>query len=820
MIDSNIDYSLESNRRELQAEYEALSIEEGVQAYRRALAEQGNTAVTAGQELLKAAMRPMEEALVTWMGECSKGVPSKSASLYYFMDMLDPLTVTFTVARAVISSLHRAPSVSTEAIALCLDLEASINMEAISKASPHLGKRMAQKLADYVEGRNRAVFVRKGGERADVKMVQWDDGVRLRLGTLLIQMFADSTGLVSIDTIAKSRTQRVTIIRPTESCRKWLEVSHARCELLCPVFRPMLCPPRDWTSPFNGGYITPKMRRPLVKTRNRAYLTELKEWDMPNVYAAVNALQATSWAINEGIFEVARDLWEAGSTTAGLPSRGEVELPAKSWTEDETPEETILQTWKVAAARAYEANTKLSSKRIQVCQKLTMCEEQMERGNQFHFVYNMDWRGRLYPVSGALNPQGDDLAKALLRFNKGTPLGSEGAYWLAIHGANCFGVDKVDFDERIAWVEANYDRILEASNHPTNGTMWWAEADSPFLFLAFCFEWAKLQRHIEAGFEQETFRSHLACAWDGACNGLQNFSAMLKDELGGAATGLVPSHKPSDIYSEVARAAQTLIDGHAADPEHEQRAVALRWVGKMTRKLAKRNTMTVPYGVTRRGMQGQLFQELQKMVAEGELEKMEPADASYLASVNHEAIGEVVVAARRAMDWLMAAAKVAAKNQLPVHWTTPTGLLVLQSYRIAEGDRADFVVLGRRYQLVLQKTGDKLDTRKQAAGISPNFVHSLDAAHLMRTVLHCAADGMVDFAMIHDSYGCPAGQAGLLRDNLRAAFVEQYSTPVLENFRDELIRQLPEELAGEIPELPPVGSLDLAGVLQSEYFFA
>jgi DNA-directed RNA polymerase len=145
---------------------------------------------------------------------------------------------------------------------------------------------------------------------------------------------------------------------------------------------------------------------------------------------------------------------------------------------------------------------------------------------------------------------------------------------------------------------------------------------------------------------------------------------------------------------------------------------------------------------------------------------------------------------------------------------------VLQSYRIPVGQTVDFDVLGRRYQLMLQKTGDKLDTRKQAAGISPNFVHSLDAAHLMRTVLHCVADGMTDFAMIHDSYGCPAGQAGLLRDNLRAAFVEQYSEPVLANFREELVKQLPPELADEIPPLPPMGTLELAGVLQSEYFFA
>ena len=81
-------------------------------------------------------------------------------------------------------------------------------------------------------------------------------------------------------------------------------------------------------------------------------------------------------------------------------------------------------------------------------------------------------------------------------------------------------------------------------------------------------------------------------------------------------------------------------------------------------------------------------------------------------------------------------------------------------------------------------------------------------------------DGVTDFAMIHDSYGCHAGYASLLRDNLRQAFVDQYSKPVLDNFRNELLEQLPPELQEMLPELPPMGDLDLEQVKHSEYFFA
>jgi DNA-directed RNA polymerase len=214
-------------------------------------------------------------------------------------------------------------------------------------------------------------------------------------------------------------------------------------------------------------------------------------------------------------------------------------------------------------------------------------------------------------------------------------------------------------------------------------------------------------------------------------------------------------------------------------------------------------------------MRDQLFGELSESAPEHR-----GADADYLSQCNFEAIGEVVVAARLAMDWLREAAKVAASTALPVRWVTPSGFLAVQDYREDVGEVMDFVVLGRRYQLLLEKVGDKLSTRKQALGISPNFVHSLDAAHLMRTVLFCAQDGVQDFAMIHDSYGVHAGRASLLRDNLRAAFVEQYSEPVLEEFRAQLLRQLPENQHEELPPLPPLGDLDLEAVRQSDYFFA
>src|SRR5690606_2015988 len=128
---------------------------------------------------------------------------------------------------------------------------------------------------------------------------------------------------------------------------------------------------------------------------------------------------------------------------------------------------------------------------------------------------------------------------------------------------------------------------------------------------------------------------------------------------------------------------------------------------------------------------------------------------------------EVVIAARAAMDWLKEASKVASSAGMPVTWTTPAGFPVLQEYREETGVRVTAHIGGRQCNLIVNIAGTKLDRRRQTLGISPNFVHSCDASHMMLTTCLAAANGITSFAMIHDSYGTHAGNTGILAAALR-----------------------------------------------------
>ena len=108
-----------------------------------------------------------------------------------------------------------------------------------------------------------------------------------------------------------------------------------------------------------------------------------------------------------------------------------------------------------------------------------------------------------------------------------------------------FGEDKCSMDARLDWVEENEARILQVGDDPLSD-LWWQHADKPFQFLAFCLEYTAFQR------EGWGYVSHLPIALDGSCNGLQHFSAMVRDKEGGEAVNLVPADEPADVYQLVA----------------------------------------------------------------------------------------------------------------------------------------------------------------------------------------------------------------------------------------------------------------------------
>lgn len=193
----------------------------------------------------------------------------------------------------------------------------------------------------------------------------------------------------------------------------------------------------------------------------------------------------------------------------------------------------------------HKRNVQKRSVRILVAQILRIAN-QFSKYEKIWFPYQMDFRGRIYPIPVLLQPQGSDLAKGLLRFAEGKEVDENSVKWLKIHGANVYGYDKESYENRIRWIDERADEIISYAENPLQNRGW-TEADKPFQFLAWCFEYNDYLSN------PDTFRTHIPIQLDGTCNGLQHYSALLRDPVGGAAVNLTNALKPNDIYAKLQR---------------------------------------------------------------------------------------------------------------------------------------------------------------------------------------------------------------------------------------------------------------------------
>lgn len=354
------------------------------------------------------------------------------------------------------------------------------------------------------------------------------------------------------------------------------------------------------------------------------------------------------------------------------------------------------------------------------------------------------------------------------------------------------------------------------------------------------------------------FVSHLPLAFDGTCSGLQHFSALLRDEVGGHAVNLVPSDKVQDIYSLVAEKVNKVLTEDAksgnADTlkkdkqtgevlkdvngnpmvKYGSKTLAQNWIAfnrvqfsqdGITRKVCKRSVMTLAYGSKQYGFRENLLEDILKP-----FELAHPEDtpflnvnqaAVYMAKLIWDAVGMTVIKAVEGMSWLQAVTKLITKSGGVVTWFTPNGLPVQQNYMNEKSQVIKVRFGGGRVRLYTTEATDEVDSRAQANGVSPNFIHSMDATHLQRVVGAEKDLGNNNFMMIHDSFGTDAGHAGELYATIRHEFVKLYSDHnYLKDFFENVKHLIPEDELSNVPPIPSFGKLVIQDVVDSEFCFA
>ena len=230
------------------------------------------------------------------------------------------------------------------------------------------------------------------------------------------------------------------------------------------------------------------------------------------------------------------------------------------------------------------------------------------RDRVLYFPHNIDFRGRVYPLTPYFNHMGADITRSLLVFAEGKKLGPRGLYWLKLHAINLTGVMKRDsVEDRIRHADEILDDIIDSARNPFEGKRWWLQSDDPWQTLATCIE---IKNAVDSG-DPENFVSHLPIHQDGSCNGLQHYAALGRDALGAGAVNLLPAERPQDIYSEVAE----IVERRRREDAESGVAVARTLDGFVRRKVIKQTVMTTVYGVTAYGAKLQGSNSIDKLFA-------------------------------------------------------------------------------------------------------------------------------------------------------------------------------------------------------------
>ena len=707
------------------------------------------------------------------------------------------------------------------------------------KAAKRIEKGVKRKHSSIKYRRQSA---RSQAARGGYEVEKWSKVLRVKLGewllNLLLEVCPDIFELGKTETKARRAgneyTQTSAILCLTSWAQEHIEaVAQAMAEL-SPMMFPMTERPDDWRGLIGGGYKDKALKKlhPLVRVKygNQAHQSlinhAIRQGQMQPVFDAVNAIQSVPFMINKRILNLLHWVMDRRIKVKGLPPFRDFDDPKypKNWAE---LSEDQKDKWKKQGAKIKKKNLGLKGQRNILRLDLETAET-MALAEWFAVPHSLDFRGRIYGIS-SFNFQRGDHVRALFLFKEGKPIGDEGLYWLAIHLANCGDVDKVSkrpFDERLQWVNDNLERILDVAADPQGTVDWWCNVDSPFLFVAAAMEYAEALVH------GPSYVSHLPVSWDGSCSGLQHLTAMMRSTEG-ALVNLLPNDEPADIYQVIADLVVERLKKDAADGK----IAAQTWLNYgFGRKEAKRGVMTYAYSSRAFGMADQIREDLMEPLADkvliGELsahpfgENEGFGEASYMGKLLCDTIEGFVKAPAQAMGFLRKIALALAHEGKSATWVTPIGLPVVSWYPETQEDRVKLYLYDRGIKVLNHVSIDggptsKVRKEKSANGVSPNFVHSLDACHLMMVVNAAVAEGITQQALVHDSFGCLAADARRYNEIIREQFVRLYTEhDVLEELRNQALKEISVANAHRIPEVPPKGSLDLTEVLRSDYAFA
>jgi len=664
-------------------------------------------------------------------------------------------------------------------------------------ASDLIGKRIARAI---------------GADETDIKTT-------LSLGDLLLETFLQD-GLIDIfrEYDGRKAPYLVSIVNMDDAIKP---------TLIGTSFEPLL--------PIAGLY-SQLTKEPFIKgwTNSKLFHSHL---DKPFI-KALETLRQQPWKLNHPLLAAMKEV-KPKEVMELVDQHGEIQLYNIHHENDHLPKKLNHLDGTKFLGKKDPKLQRILSKYFEYNQVLKKAD--MIGANTFYQEVSCDYRGRVYYVESFLEFQGSDLARSLFLFANKKVVDERGYYWLSVHTAACFNksytidelkqltwlttdyvtylagegldtisVDKMTLDDRALWVKHNLEFIIRSARAKYIDQ----DAEKPYSFLACCIEIASYHK---CKILRQEYMSGFPIPIDGSNNGWQHLAAMSKDKQAGELVSLVPTPIQKDFYVAVAKELITVMPDWFAEKKMPMKHIR--------KGIAKRGSMTRAYSAGKQRIAKNMYDDCH---VEGFTVKYNITEdqCTELAGNLIKAINAVCAGPLKTTKYLQKIAEHelnSGRNTL--NWTTPSGFpVVYKSYLQHErkqrgtikgitGNKDGRVMHVIRVDVLNKETGERVPCRRSfASGISPNVVHSYDAAHMANTIIGFNGS----FGAVHDSFSSHASEVDFLQEITKMTFMAQYD---VENFFDILQDTLMDNKESFTFQQPELGNLDLSEIANSKYFF-
>ncbi|KAJ5242666.1 uncharacterized protein N7469_000993 [Penicillium citrinum] len=718
-------------------------------------------------------------------------------------DRLAALTIISVMSTFTRGGMEKGIKLSSIASTVGKEAQQELIAQAVLKeqanGSPHRMKLVKEMLADR-KGKDGRLRWKAVSERMQTEndTLSWTPRVQVRIGAVLMSLLLE-VGKVPVRTTDPKTNATTTTMQP--AFNHSYQISYGKRSGLIHLHPSLVkMAPKPWTGAKEGAYMVYKSNlirsTPGENLQPKYIQAALKEAGLKDIRKGLDVLGGTGWVINREVFNVMLEAWNSGKAVATLaPLEPELPVPPKP---DPGAGPAAEKEWQLRMREIENLRSGFHS--VRCFQNFQLEVARSFRDETFYLPHNMDFRGRAYPLPPYLNQMGADNSRGLLMFSEAKPLGVSGLRWLKIQIANLAGFDKASMSEREQFAMDNIDLITDSADKGLHGKRWWLKADDPWQCLAACIELRNALRYSDP----TEYPCRLPIHQDGSCNGLQHYAALGGDLIGAKQVNLEPSDRPSDVYTGVSEFVKTAVAEDAANGIE----IAKILDGKISRKIVKQTVMTNVYGVTFMGAMRQVRKQLVDHYPEMSTDTKKSASL-YIARKIFEALGTMFNGAHDIQYWLgdcasritqsltpdeiealanqallpKGSGKADTKNLDPtksfrstVIWTTPLGLPVVQPYRTRKARRVATTL--QDLSIVDPSSNDVVSKRKQLQAFPPNFIHSLDATHMMLSANACHENGLT-FSAVHDSFWTHACDVDSMNRILRDAFVKMHSDDII-----------------------------------------